>query len=96
MLLVTDGEQPGRAEYAFLIINAIAPALGGILILASRIPSKGVALLLGLTSGFFLFTATGHPMPEAHRHSHSLTVSISIIGGVVFIALAIGLVTAVE
>jgi ZIP family zinc transporter len=92
MLLVTYGERPGKAEYCFLILDALAPMLGAALVLASHIPAEGLALLLGLTSGFFLFTAAGHLLPEAHRRSPSFTVLIATVGGLVFITLAINLV----
>jgi hypothetical protein len=63
MLLVTHGERPGRSEYFFLLADAFAPILGGGLVLASKLPPKGVALFLGLTSGFFLFT----PLATCYR-----------------------------
>jgi zinc transporter ZupT len=94
MLMVTHGERPEKADYAFLMADAIAPILGGALVLASRLPSQGLSVLLGLTSGFFLFTATGHLLPEAHRRSGSFTVPVAVVGGAVFILLAIRLVLA--
>jgi ZIP family zinc transporter len=93
MFLVTHGERPGRAEYAFLISDALAPIVGGGLVLALRIPPKSVALFLGLTSGFFLFTSTGHLLPEARRRSASFTVAIATVAGVIFISLAVRLVS---
>jgi zinc transporter ZupT len=96
MLLVTNGGQPGRGEYAFLLADALAPVFGSGLVLASKIPPKGVGLFLGLTSGFFLFTATGHLLPEANRRSVSFSVPIATIAGVLFIALAERLALAIQ
>src|ERR1700720_667890 len=42
-----------------------------------RIGGFGVLSLLGLTSGFFLFTATDDLLPKAHRRSSSFVVPIA-------------------
>jgi hypothetical protein len=77
------------------LADPLAPIFGSALALASKLPPKGVALLLGLTSGFFLFTATGHLLPQANRRSVSFNVPIATIVGVLFIALAVRLVLAI-
>jgi ZIP family zinc transporter len=96
MLLVTHGERPGRSEYGFLLADALAPIIGCGLVLASNLPPRGVAVFLGLTSGFFLFTATGHLLPEANRRSVSFTVPMATMFGVLFIAIAVRLVVAIQ
>lgn len=93
MLLVTRGELAGPREYRFLIADALAPVLGGVAILESRIPVQGLIVFLGLTAGCFLFTATDDLLPEAHRRSPSVAVPVATLAGVLFIALAVGVVS---
>jgi hypothetical protein len=61
ILPVTRGGSPEPKDFAFLAADAIAPILGGTLVLASAMSTHQLALVLGMTSGFFLFTATGSP-----------------------------------
>jgi ZIP family zinc transporter len=74
MLLVTRGELAGPREYRFLFADALAPVLGGVVVLESRISVDDL-------------------LPEAHRRSPSVAVPIATLGGVLFIALAVGLVS---
>jgi hypothetical protein len=53
MLLVTHGELAGKREYAFLFADALAPVLGGLLVLKVKISAQSMIVLLGLTSSFF-------------------------------------------
>lgn len=89
ILLVTHGEQVHRRDVVFLVMDAIAPVLGGLLALAILPPPAALAIFLGFASGFFLYTATSDLLPEAHRRSPSLTVSMAAIVGIVFIAVAV-------
>jgi zinc transporter ZupT len=93
MLLVTRGELAGPREYRFLLADALAPVLGGVVVLESKISVQGLIVFLGLTAGCFLFTATDDLLPEAHRRSPSFVVPIATLGGVLFIALAVGFVS---
>jgi ZIP family zinc transporter len=76
ILLVIHGEPASRRDLVFLILDALAPVLGGLLVLAILPPALALAVFLGFASGFFLFTATSDLLPEAHRRSPSLTVSL--------------------
>ncbi|MGA8214745.1 MAG: ZIP family metal transporter [Candidatus Sulfotelmatobacter sp.] len=72
MLLVTHGELAGPRAYAFLFADALAPVLGGLLVLETKMSPQSMMVLLGLTSGLFLFTATDDLPQKAHRRSSSL------------------------
>src|SRR5438046_5175543 len=73
ILLVTHGERARRGDYVFLVIDALAPVVGGLLALAILPPAGALAVCLGLASGFFLYTATSALLPEPHRRWPSLT-----------------------
>ncbi|HZE72921.1 MAG TPA: ZIP family metal transporter [Pyrinomonadaceae bacterium] len=92
ILLVTHGEPVRRGDVLFLVMDAIAPVVGGLLALAVLPPPAALAIFLGFASGFFLYTATSDLLPEAHRRSPSLTVSMAAIVGIVFIAVAVQLI----
>ena len=95
MLLVTRGEQAHRKDFVFLIADAVAPLLGGLIIVVSALSPQSLALMLGVTSGFFLFTATGDLLPEAHRRSPGWAVTVSMLVGIVFIYAAVRMVGSV-
>jgi ZIP family zinc transporter len=92
ILLVTHGEPASRRDLVFLILDALAPVLGGLLALAILPPALALAVFLAFASGFFLFTATSDLLPEAHRRSPSLTVSAAAIFGISFMAVAVQLI----
>jgi zinc transporter, ZIP family len=92
ILLVTRGEPARRQDLVFLILDALAPVLGGLLALAVLPPARALAVFLAFASGFFLYTATSDLLPEAHRRSPSLTVSAAAISGIAFIAIAVQLI----
>jgi zinc transporter, ZIP family len=92
ILLVTHGEPVRRRDVVFLVMDAIAPVVGGLLALAVLPPPTALAIFLAFASGFFLYTATSDLLPEAHRRSSSLTVSVAAIVGIVFIAGAVQLI----
>jgi ZIP family zinc transporter len=92
MLLVTRGARPQKRDFLFLFADAAAPILGGLIVLASALSPQSLAMFLGLTSGFFLFTATGDLLPEAHRRSPRFAVTIAMLAGILFIFAAMRLV----
>ncbi len=91
VLLVTRGEHAEKKDFAFLGADAIAPVVGGVLVLLSALSPHYLALFLGVTSGFFLFTATGDLLPDAHRRSPKYDVAIAVATGIVLIGVAIRL-----
>lgn len=89
ILLITRGEQIAKGDITFLVLDAIAPVLGGLLALIFLLSPAALAVFLALASGFFLYTATSDLLPEAHRRSPSLIVSLAAISGVVIIGVAV-------
>jgi zinc transporter, ZIP family len=92
ILLVTHGEPVRRRDVVFLVMDAIAPVVGGLVALAVLPPPAALAVFLAFASGFFLYTATSDLLPEAHRRSPSFTVSMAAIVGIGFIAVAVQLI----
>ena len=92
ILLVTRGGTAEKKDIVYLLADAVAPIVGGALVLFSALPSHQLALFLGVTSGFFLFTATGDLLPDAHRRSPGLGVSAATVAGIALIGLAVKLV----
>ena len=93
MLLVTRGEAPAKKDYMFLCADSIAPILGATIVVASRLSGPVLAIFLGITSGFFLFTATGDLLPDAHRRSRGFNVTAAMLAGIAFLA---GIVTLIR
>jgi len=91
ILLVTRGGSASRKDLVFLVADAIAPIVGGTVVVLSALPSHHLALILGVTSGFFLFTAIGDLLPDAHRRSPGFGVSAAALGGVLLIGIAVRL-----
>jgi ZIP family zinc transporter len=87
ILLGTRGS-PEKKDFAFLAADAIAPILDGTLVVVSAMSSHHLALLLGVTAGFFLFTATGDLLPDAHRRSPGFGVLAAAVGGIRLIGIA--------
>jgi zinc transporter ZupT len=93
ILLVTRGASASKKDLAFLVADAVAPIVGGTLVVFSALPSHHLALILGVTSGFFLFTATGDLLPDAHRRSPGFGVSAATVAGILLIGIAVRLVS---
>ncbi|MGH9524178.1 MAG: ZIP family metal transporter [Terriglobales bacterium] len=91
ILLVTRGEKAAKKDIGFLIADSLAPLAGGIIVVLSSVSTHKLALLLGVTSGFFLFTATGDLLPDAHRRSPGFGVSVAAVTGIASIGVAIAL-----
>jgi len=90
ILLVTRGGSASRKDLVFLVADAIAPIVGGTVVVLSALPSHHLALILGVTSGFF-FTTIGDLLPDAHRRSPGFGVSAAALGGVLLIGIAVRL-----
>jgi hypothetical protein len=106
ILLVTRGGSPEKKDFAFLAADALAPIAGGTLVIVSAMSTHHLALVLGVTSGFFLFTGsscsrvlpvhgfflfTGYLLPGAHRRSPGFGVSAAAASGILLIGLAVRL-----
>ena len=91
MLLVTRGERPRKKDLAFLFADAAAPVVGGLIVVLSSLSQQALAIFLGVTSGFFLYTATGDLLPEAHQRSPRFAVTVAMLFGIAFLFLAVKL-----
>ncbi|MGI9035280.1 MAG: ZIP family metal transporter [Pyrinomonadaceae bacterium] len=91
ILIITRGEPVAKGDIIFLILDAVAPVLGGLIALVLLPTPTALAVFLALASGFFLYTATSDLLPEAHRRSPSLTVSLAAITGIILIGGAVTL-----
>ena len=67
VLLTTGGKAPTRVDGLFLLADAVAPLLGGMLTSWWVVSSRASVLLLTLAAGFFLQMATGEFLPEVRR-----------------------------
>jgi zinc transporter ZupT len=92
MLLVTRGAKAARKDYAFLLADAVAPVAGASIVLISALSQQSLAIFLGVTSGFFLFTATGDLLPDAHRRSRGFGVTGAMLIGIAFLFVVVRLV----
>lgn len=64
VILSTGGDRATGTDYLFLIADALAPFLGGLLTIWWVLSSRGSVVLLVLAAGFFLQMATGDFLPE--------------------------------
>ncbi len=67
IILSTRGEEPRWTDYAFLVADAIAPFLGGLLTAWWALSLRNSVYILVLAAGFFLQLATGDFLPELNR-----------------------------
>jgi zinc transporter ZupT len=86
VLLTTAGERAGLADYAFLLMDAIAPFLGGLLTIWWLISSRNATLLLALAASFFLQMATSDFLPQLRRQPRNeplrqFLLMLGVIGG---------------
>lgn len=82
VLLTTAGEKPGPSVYAFLLVDAIAPFLGGLLTVWWMLSSKHATVLLALAAGFFLQMATSDFLPQLRSETGRRTWLMSgVMGG---------------
>ncbi len=64
VILTTAGEKARLSDYGFLLLDAIAPFLGGLLTIWWLLSSRNAAILLALAAGFFLQMATSDFLPQ--------------------------------
>ena len=64
ILLTTGGEPPQLSDYAFLIADALAPFLGGVVAVLWFSSVASSVALLAIAAGFFLHMAASDFLPE--------------------------------
>jgi zinc and cadmium transporter len=64
-----------------LVIDALAPILGGLSTLLFTVPNNILVLYLGFFAGFLLYIGASEILPEAHSEkSSSATVLMTFLG----------------
>ena len=71
VLLSTAGENPGPWDIAFLVADAIAPFLGGLLTIWWVQSPENAVILLAVAAGFFLQMATSDFLPNLRAYASS-------------------------
>jgi zinc and cadmium transporter len=71
VLLSTAGEKPGPWDVAFLVADALAPFLGGLLTIWWVQSPENAVILLALATGFFLQMATSDFLPDLRGYAGS-------------------------
>ncbi len=89
VILTTRGEPATMVDYLFLIADAVAPLLGGLLTAWWVLSARSSVYVLAVAAGFFLEMATGDFLPELRQHlgTHRALVPC-LLGGVSLIYLA--------
>ncbi len=65
----------------FLLINAVAPVLGGLSTLFFTLSEKTLLMYLGFFAGFLLYIGVSDILPEAHSKNSSIkTVGMTVLG----------------
>lgn len=79
LILKNGGEK--KLAFRWLTIDAIAPVLGAFSTLFFTVPEKGLAILLALFAGFFLFIGASDLIPESqHAHPKFMTTAMTVLG----------------
>lgn len=76
----------------FLLIDALAPALGVLIGLNLFVADNIIGSVLGLFAGILLYVATSDILPEAHceKKSHTIQHLIALVTGVLYISIVVG------
>lgn len=79
VLLSTAGENPGPWDFAFLVADALAPFLGGMLTIWWVQSPENAVILLAAAAGFFLQMATSDFLPELRTYASSRWYVVPLI-----------------
>ena len=76
----------------FLLLDAIAPAIGVLIGLSLVIPEHFLGSILGIFAGILLYVSTSDILPEAHceRKSHMIQHLVALVVGVGYISVIVG------
>lgn len=70
-----------RGAFRWLLVDAVAPVAGALSSMALTVPSQGLAMILGLFAGFFLYVGGNDLLPESHHaHPRLLTTLVTVAG----------------
>ena len=79
VLLSTAGEKPGPWDVAFLLADALAPFLGGLLTVWWVQSPENAVILLAVAAGFFLQMATSDFLPDLRAYASSRWYIVPLI-----------------
>ena len=72
-----------RSAFRWLMVDAVAPVAGALTSIALTIPTQGLAMVLALFSGFFLYVGGSDLLPQSHHaHPRMLTTFATVAGAV--------------
>ena len=78
-----------RGAFKWLVVDAVAPVVGALTSMALTIPTQGLAVILALFSGFFLYVGGSDLLPESHHaHPRLLTTVMTVAGAVLLYVVA--------
>jgi ZIP family zinc transporter len=79
LILKNQGEK--KKALGWLLVDAIAPVLGAASTFLFSLPQQGIAVLLALFCGFFLYIGASDLVPESHHaHPRFLTTAMTVLG----------------
>lgn len=81
-----------KVSTRYLLLDAIAPAVGALIGMSFALPEHILAIVLSLFAGILLYVATGDVLPEAHcaQKRHTAQHITAFILGIAYIAIIIG------
>jgi zinc transporter ZupT len=78
-----------RGAFKWLLVDAVAPLVGALTSMALSIPTQGLAMILALFAGFFLYVGGSDLLPESHHaHPRLLTTVMTVAGAVLLYIVA--------
>jgi ZIP family zinc transporter len=87
MILKNKGER--RDAIKWLIVDALAPALGILLTLFFSVSMPVLGLILSVFAGLFLYIGASDLIPESHHRHPTVWTTISTILGIAILFVAI-------
>jgi zinc transporter ZupT len=70
-----------RSAFKWLVVDAVAPVAGALTSIALTIPTQGLAIVLALFSGFFLYVGGSDLLPESHHGHPRLMTTFATVAG---------------
>ena len=70
-----------RGAFKWLVVDAVAPVIGALTSIALTIPTHGLAVVLALFSGFFLYVGGSDLLPESHHAHPRLLTTVATVAG---------------
>lgn len=89
MVLKNGGDR--GAAFRWLIMDAVAPALGIITTLWFALPATALGIILAVFCGFFLYIGASDLLPESHHRHPSIWTSVATALGIGVIYIAVKL-----